>query len=252
MTTENQISESTSNQLKQLRHGLLRLHKLLLDLERRGYERARGRIGNSYEFLQLALKDPWFDWLHRLSELIVQIDEALDSIGAETPATEEDARALGHHDGVGDVQPRAIDDQVHALGEAKLHAAGGERVGPGAGGVGADPAAPLGRRARDGRGGGPLQRQPVPADDRRRGQKPRRAARVDRRPLGREPGARDHDRVGHLVVPVPRPTRVGAAGPARGARDRRKGAGAVLQDVECARRRRRPRRPRDCPSVEPS
>lgn len=94
MTTENQISESTSNQLKQLRHGLLRLHKLLLDLERRGYERARGRIANSYEFLQLALKDPWFDWLHRLSELIVQIDEALDSIGAETPATEEDARAL--------------------------------------------------------------------------------------------------------------------------------------------------------------
>jgi hypothetical protein len=94
MTTENQITESTSNQLKQLRHGLLRLHKLLLDLERRGYERARGRIGNSYEFLQLALKDPWFDWLHRLSELIVQIDEALDSIGAETPATEEDARAL--------------------------------------------------------------------------------------------------------------------------------------------------------------
>jgi hypothetical protein len=94
MTNENQISESTNNQLKQLRHGLLRLHKLLLDLERRGYERARGRISNSYEFLQLALKDPWFDWLHRLSELIVQIDEALDSIGAETPATEEDARAL--------------------------------------------------------------------------------------------------------------------------------------------------------------
>jgi len=94
MTTENQISESTSNQLKQLRQGLLRLHKLLLDLERRGYERARGRIANSYEFLQLALKDPWFDWLHRLSELIVQIDEALDSIGAETPVTEEDARAL--------------------------------------------------------------------------------------------------------------------------------------------------------------
>lgn len=94
MANENQISESTNNQLKQLRQSLLRLHKLLLDLERRGYERARGRISNSYEFLQLVLKDPWFDWLHRLSELIVQIDEALDSIGAETPATEEDARAL--------------------------------------------------------------------------------------------------------------------------------------------------------------
>ena len=93
MATENQISESTTNQLKQLRQGLLRLHKLLLDLERRGYERARGRIANSYEFLQLVLKDPWFDWLHRLSELIVQIDETLDP-NAETPATEADATAL--------------------------------------------------------------------------------------------------------------------------------------------------------------
>lgn len=88
------VSEITRDELKQLRHGLLRLHKILLELERRGYERARGRIGNSYEFLQLVLKDPWFDWLHRLSELIVQIDETLDNRDAETPATEEDAKAL--------------------------------------------------------------------------------------------------------------------------------------------------------------
>src|SRR4026209_177255 len=86
-------SDETRENLKVLRLGLLRLHKLLLDLERRDYERARGRIGNSYEFLQLVLKDPWFDWLHRLSEMIVQIDEALDS-HAETPLTEADATAL--------------------------------------------------------------------------------------------------------------------------------------------------------------
>src|SRR6476619_6430052 len=92
--TNERISDETRESLRALRQGLLRLHKTLLDLERRDYERARGRIGNSYEFLQLVLKDPWFDWLHRLSELIVQIDEALDSIGAETPATEEDAQAL--------------------------------------------------------------------------------------------------------------------------------------------------------------
>jgi hypothetical protein len=72
----------------------LRLHKTLLDLERGGYERARGRIGNSYEFLQLVLKDPWFDWLHRLSELIVQIDETLESRDPDQPTTEEDAKAL--------------------------------------------------------------------------------------------------------------------------------------------------------------
>jgi hypothetical protein len=94
MGTEEKVSETTTNQIKQLRQGLLKLHKLLLDLERRGYERARGRISNSYEFLQLVLKDPWFDWLHRLSELIVQIDEALDTLLSEAPVTEEDVRAL--------------------------------------------------------------------------------------------------------------------------------------------------------------
>lgn len=88
------VSDITRDALKELRHGLLRLHKTLLDLERRGYERARGRIGNSYEFLQLVLKDPWFDWLHRLSELIVQIDETLDTRDSDTPSTEEDAKAL--------------------------------------------------------------------------------------------------------------------------------------------------------------
>lgn len=59
-----------------------------------GYERAHQRIATSYEFLQLALKDPWFDWLHRLSEMIVQIDEALDIRDMEQPATDEDAHAL--------------------------------------------------------------------------------------------------------------------------------------------------------------
>jgi len=86
-------SDATRDNLKVLRVGLLRLHKTLLDLERRDYERARGRIGNSYEFLQLVLKDPWFDWLHRLSELIVQMDETLDP-HAEIPATDADAKAL--------------------------------------------------------------------------------------------------------------------------------------------------------------
>ena len=87
-------TELTRDALKELRHALLRLHKLLLDLERRDYERARGRIGNSYEFLQLVLKDPWFDWLHRLSELIVQIDESLDTRETDTPLSEDDAQAL--------------------------------------------------------------------------------------------------------------------------------------------------------------
>ena len=91
--TNERVSDTTRDSLKVLRQGLLRLHKTLLELERRDFERARGRIANSYEFLQLVLKDPWFDWLHRLSELIVQIDETLDT-HSETPATEADASAL--------------------------------------------------------------------------------------------------------------------------------------------------------------
>lgn len=88
------MSDSTREVLKGLRQYLLRLHKLLLDLERVGYERARGPIGNSYEFLQLALKDPWFDWLHRLSEMIVQIDESLDVREGSALVTDDDAKAL--------------------------------------------------------------------------------------------------------------------------------------------------------------
>ena len=88
------ISDATRDNLKELRQGLLKVHKLLLDLERMGYERARGKISNSYEFLQLVLKDPWFEWLRRLSELIVQIDETLDAVDSDKPLTEEDASAL--------------------------------------------------------------------------------------------------------------------------------------------------------------
>jgi len=91
---EDGLSEKTRDELKNLRHGMLRLHKLLLDTERIGFERARGKISNSYEFLQLALKDPWFDWLHRLSELIVEVDEMLDTVNSEKPATEQDGKAL--------------------------------------------------------------------------------------------------------------------------------------------------------------
>ena len=42
---------------------------------------------------RLIINEPTFDWLHRLSELIVQIDETLDT-HSETPATEADAGAF--------------------------------------------------------------------------------------------------------------------------------------------------------------
>jgi hypothetical protein len=77
MTLEIELTEITRQQLVKVRTVLLRLHKTLLDFEREGYERARGKIGNSYEFLQVVMSDPWFAWLRQLSELIVEIDELL-------------------------------------------------------------------------------------------------------------------------------------------------------------------------------
>jgi hypothetical protein len=84
MTPENEITEKTRQQLVDVRTVLLRLHKTLLDFERESYERARGRIANSYEFLNLVMNDLWFAWLRQLSELIVEMDELLAT--KETPS----------------------------------------------------------------------------------------------------------------------------------------------------------------------
>src|SRR6266446_6539239 len=78
-------TDLTRRRLVDLRHGLLRLHKALLDSERDSYERAHGRrITSRGELFQLVVGDEWFAWLHRVSELVVQIDEMLD---ADEPAT---------------------------------------------------------------------------------------------------------------------------------------------------------------------
>ena len=82
------ISDRTRERLRDVRRGLLGLHKTLLESERDTFERARGRIESSGEFLQLVMNDPWFAWLRHLSELIVQMDEMLD---ADEQATEEAA-----------------------------------------------------------------------------------------------------------------------------------------------------------------
>ena len=47
----------------------------------------------SSELLQVLIHDPWFAWLHPLSELIVRIDEMLDE---EQPPAEGDLRSLIH------------------------------------------------------------------------------------------------------------------------------------------------------------
>lgn len=78
-------------QLRAVREALLALHKALLDDEKLRYERHHGRIEGSYEFLRLVIGDPWFAWLHPMSQLVVAIDEFMAS---RQPVTEEGGRAL--------------------------------------------------------------------------------------------------------------------------------------------------------------
>ena len=77
--------------LTSLRNSLLKLHKTLLDSEHSRYDHDVERIKSSGQLLNLVLHDPFFAWLHELSELIVMIDEMLD---ADEPATAADAARL--------------------------------------------------------------------------------------------------------------------------------------------------------------
>ena len=89
-TSESLMSAESRERLRGVSRALLRLHKALLDDERAQFERVRGRIESSGEFLQLVLHDEWFSYLRPLSALVVQIDELLDA----KEATNEEAGAL--------------------------------------------------------------------------------------------------------------------------------------------------------------
>jgi hypothetical protein len=81
------LSHDARQHLEDVRRGLLRVHKALLEDARIRYEREQGRIEGSGALLRLVLNDPWFAWLHPLSGLVVQIDELL--------AADEPTRADG-------------------------------------------------------------------------------------------------------------------------------------------------------------
>ncbi len=87
MEPEEKLSPATAEKLRAIRTALLNLHKTLLERERDAYEREHGKIGNSYEYLNLVMHEPSFAWLWNLSELIVQMDEALDGREAASEAT---------------------------------------------------------------------------------------------------------------------------------------------------------------------
>jgi len=91
MSSTNSSLDPIQQRLTELRNGLLKLHKTLLDSEQAAYEHDIARIGSKGELLKLVLYDPWFAWLHELSELVVLIDETQD---AKEPPQSGDAERL--------------------------------------------------------------------------------------------------------------------------------------------------------------
>ena len=81
------MADADLPRIRDVRHHMLALHKLLLQHERVAYERTHGRIAAA-DYLRLLVEDSAFAWLRPMTELIVRIDEWLD----------EDARAAeaGH------------------------------------------------------------------------------------------------------------------------------------------------------------
>jgi catechol 2,3-dioxygenase len=84
------MTTDARTKLRDLRNQLLQLHKVLLDDARAAYEMDRGRVGSAGSLLQLVINDPWFAWLHALSELVVRIDQTIQ----ESSSTDAEAAAL--------------------------------------------------------------------------------------------------------------------------------------------------------------
>lgn len=71
------MNMTNRNTLSDLSRALRRLHQTLVQVVRREYEREWGAVAPG-QLLQLLTRHPDFDWLHVLSEMMVEIDEMLD------------------------------------------------------------------------------------------------------------------------------------------------------------------------------
>ncbi len=96
MTAPNPYSADTGGpanpareKLVALRLALLQLHKTLLDMERREYERVHGKV-NTGELFRLVIDHEQFAWLHNISEFVVRLDE---SLAGEVPVSPDDTRS---------------------------------------------------------------------------------------------------------------------------------------------------------------
>jgi hypothetical protein len=82
-------SDPLRQHLAEVRRGLFRLHKSLIDAERAAFERDRGPQTNA-QFLQALIHDDYFAWLRPFTGLIVEMDEALAPRQPLDPGTARD------------------------------------------------------------------------------------------------------------------------------------------------------------------
>lgn len=75
--------------LSDLTQALRGLHQALVQVVRREYEKQWGAVAPG-QLLQLLTRHPDFDWLHVLSEMMVDIDQMLD----QDQLANEDVRAI--------------------------------------------------------------------------------------------------------------------------------------------------------------
>ena len=88
--TSEVLADAHLHRLGDVRLGLLRLHKTLLEMERIDYEKVFGGV-TAGELLQLVINHAQFSWLRMISALVVEIDEVLND---DEPATMDDFEQL--------------------------------------------------------------------------------------------------------------------------------------------------------------
>jgi hypothetical protein len=88
---KSRVLSAYAPRLSEIRNALVALHKALVDYDRVRYEKTVGTIRSPNHFLELVMGDPWFAWLHPISQLIVSMDQALDE---KEPLTMAAADAL--------------------------------------------------------------------------------------------------------------------------------------------------------------
>lgn len=114
--TSNTLLQRINQQqfLRNLRNKFLSLHSCLLETERIAYEQVRGRV-TSAELLQLVIDHEQFAWLHKISELVVQIDEML---AADEPILPENIQNL-----IADARRLIVPSEIGSVFARKYYAA---------------------------------------------------------------------------------------------------------------------------------